>query len=193
MGAKGEAKRQQILDTAKQMLLECGVEDFVLRDVAERVGITHGNLQYYFRTKQDLIVAIFDQEIVKYTESLQNAVAATTTRRGRLGAIIDAGLKELRSPETALWRMAVSLADHSPEMAALLKKENDLYQSVVAKELKQIAPQLSPQRRRQVARIIHALLDGFGIQFLNESPDSAEMRALESEIKAALVALVDAS
>jgi AcrR family transcriptional regulator len=145
MGRKGEAKRQQLLDTAKQMLLDGGVEAFVLRDVAERVGITHGNLQYYFRTKQDLMVAIFDQEVAKYTDSLQEAVAATTTRRGRLGAIIDAGLKELRSPDTALWRMVMSMADHSPDMAALLKKENDLYQAVVARELKQIAPQLSTQ------------------------------------------------
>lgn len=192
MGRKGEAKRQQILDAAKQMLLAGGVDAFVLRDVAERVGITHGNLQYYFRTKQDLLVAIFDQEIAKYTDSLQDAVAATTTRRGRLGAIIDAGLKELRSPDTALWRMVMSMADHSPDMAALLKKENDLYQSVVVKELKQIAPQLSAQRRRQIARIIQAVLDGLGIQFVHENPDSAEMRALESEIKAAIVALVEA-
>lgn len=192
MGRKGEAKRQQILDTAKQMLLDGGVDAFVLRDVAERVGITHGNLQYYFRTKQELMVAIFDQEIAKYTDSLQDAVAATTTKRGRLGAIIDAGLKELRSPDTALWRMVMSMADHSPDMAALLKKENDLYQSVVVKELKQIAPQLSSQRRRQIARIIQAILDGLGIQFVHEDPDSAEMRALESEIKAAIVALVDA-
>jgi AcrR family transcriptional regulator len=192
MGRKGDAKRQQILDTAKAMLLKGGADAFVLRDVAERLGITHGNLQYYFRTRQDLLVAIFDQELAKYTDSLQKAVAATTTRRGRLGAIIDAGLTELRSPDTALWRMVMSMADHSPEMAALLKKENDCYEAVVAKELKQIAPTLSPQRRRHIAKIIHAFLDGLGIQFVHEDPNSADMRALESEIKAAIVALVDA-
>jgi AcrR family transcriptional regulator len=192
MGRKGDAKRQQILDTSKAMLLKGGPEAFVLRDVAERLGITHGNLQYYFRTRQDLLVAIFDQELAKYTDSLQKAVAATTTRRGRLAAIIDAGLTELRSPDTALWRMVMSMADHSPEMAALLKKENDLYEAVVAKELKQIAPALSTQRRRHIAKIIHAFLDGLGIQFVHEDPNSADMRALESEIKAAIVALVEA-
>jgi hypothetical protein len=88
--------------------------------------------------------------------------------------------------------MVMSMADHSPDMAALLKKENDLYRAVVARELKQIAPQLSTQRRKQIARIIQAILDGLGIQFVNEDPDSAEMRALESEIKAAIFALVDA-
>lgn len=192
MGRKGDAKRQQILDTAKQILLDGGPEALVLRDVAERLGITHGNLQYYFRTKQELIVAIFDREITKYTEGLHEAVTATTTRRGRLGAIIDAGLEEIRKPDTSLWRMAISMSDHSPDMAALLRKENDLYQSAVAKELKVIAPELSAQRRRQIARIINALLDGLAIQFAGENPNAPETRALESEIKAALVALVEA-
>lgn len=192
MGKKGDAKRQQILDTAKQILLDGGPEALVLRDVAERLDITHGNLQYYFRTKQELIVAIFDREIAKYTEGLHEAVTATTTRRGRLGAIIDAGLEEIRKPDTSLWRMAISMSEHSPEMAALLRKENDLYQSAVAKELKLIAPELSLQRRRQIARIINAILDGLAIQFARENPNAPEMRALESEIKAALVALVEA-
>ena len=192
MGKKGGAKRQQILDEAKKMLREYGADGLVLRDVAERLGITHGNLQYYFRTRKDLLVAIFDQEVAKYTESMKEAVSATSTRRGRLAAIIDSGLTELRSPETALWRVMISMADHNPEIAAILKKENDHYQTVVAKELKQIAPGLSPHRRRHVAKIINAILDGLGIQFVHENPNSADMRALESEVKAAILALVEA-
>lgn len=192
MGKKGDAKRQQILDLAKEMLLDDGPEAFVLRDIAERLGITHGNLQYYYRTRQDLLMAIFDQEVAKYTDSMREAVAGTTTRRGRLAAIIDSGLSVMRFPDTALWRMMMSMADHSPDMAAILKKENDLYEAVVVKELKQIAPDLSPQRRRHIAKIIHAILDGVGIQYVHEDPDSPDMRALESEIKAAIFALVEA-
>jgi AcrR family transcriptional regulator len=192
MGRKGDERRQQILDKAKQMLLANGSSEFVLRDVAEQLGITHGNLQYYFPTKHDLFVAIFDQEVAKYTDSMREAIAATSTKRGRLAAIIDSGLMVLRSPETALWRMIVSMADHSPEMAAILKKENDLYETVVVKELKQIAPKLSMRRRRHIAKIIRAILDGLGIQFGQEDPHSADMRALGSEIQAAIYALVEA-
>ena len=192
MGKKGSAKRQQILDMAKQMLLQGGSDAFVLRDVAERLGMTHGNLQYYFRTRHDLLAAIFDHEVAKYTDSMKHAVAETSSKRGRLAAIIDSGLTVLRSPETALWRVMISMADHNNEMAAILKKENDLYEAVVVKELRNIAPGLSLQRRRHIAKIIHAILDGLGIQFVHEDPNSAEMRALESEIKAAIFALVEA-
>lgn len=192
MGRKGDAKRQLILDRAKEALLNRGPDAFALRDIADQLGITHGNLQYYFRTKQALLVAIFDQEVAKYTDGVRSAMAATTTRRGRLAAIIDSGLQELRSPDTALWRMMIGMAEHSAETAALLKKENDLYEAVVARELKQVAPSLSLARRRHIAKIIHAILDGVALQYAHENPDSPEMRGLESEIKAAVFALVEA-
>ena len=142
-GAKGKIRRQQIIDAAKQTLIEGGSSSLVLRDVADQIGITHGNLQYYFPTKDDLLIAIFDQAVEKYTDSMKVAVSETSTRKGRLDAIIDAGIKELNTPETSLWRMMMSLADHNPDMASILKKENDLYEQVVAEELKIISPSLS--------------------------------------------------
>ena len=192
-GTKGQKRRQQIIDAAKQALIEGGANSLVLRDVADQIGITHGNLQYYFPTKNDLLIAIFDQAVEKYTESMRVAVSETSTRKGRLDAIIDAGIAELKSPETALWRMMMSLADHNPDMATILKKENDLYEQVVAEELKLISPNLSLQRRRHIARIIHAILDGLGIQFSYEDAEGPEMRALASEIKIALFAMLEAS
>ena len=56
-----------------------------------------------------------------------------------------------------------------------------------------ISPNLSVQRRRHIARIIHAILDGLGIQFAYENPDSPEMRALASEIKVALFSMLHES
>ena len=192
-GTKGQKRRQQIIDAAKQALIEGGANSLVLRDVADQIGITHGNLQYYFPTKNDLLIAIFDQAVEKYTDSMKVAVSETSTRKGRLDAIIDAGIAELKAPETALWRMMMSLADHNPDMASILKKENDLYEEVVAEELKLISPGLSIQRRRHIARIIHAILDGLGIQFSYEDAEGPEMRALASEIKIALFAMLEAS
>ena len=189
---KGERRRQQIVEAAKDVLIKSGPGMLVLRDLAEQLGITHGNLQYYFPTKNDLLVAIFDQEVAKYTDSMKSAAAASSTRRGRLTAIVDAGLNELRSGDTALWRMLMSMADHSPEMAAILRKENERYQAMVVRELKVIAPEMSPQRRRHVAQIIQALLDGLGIQRIYQARDDADLRALESEAKAAIFAIVDA-
>ena len=189
---KGQQRRQRIIEVAKQILIDNGSDGLILRDVAEQVGITHGNLQYYFPTKDDLLMAIFDQEVEKYTEGMKVAVSQSSTKRGRLDAIIDSGIAELKTPETALWYLMMSLANHNPEMAAILKKENDLYEEVLAEELGLISSNLSAQRRRHIARIVHAILDGLGIQYTYEDPDSPEMRALANEVKVALFALLKA-
>jgi AcrR family transcriptional regulator len=188
---KGQERRQQILDASKLLLVKGGLEKLALREVADQLGITHGNLQYYFPTKHALLVGIFDQELGKYTEGLVQAVASTSSRRGRLAAIIDSALTNLKAPETALWRMLASMADHSAEMQGILRNANHRYQQVVASELKQIAPQLSAQRRQHIAQFIHAIVDGLSIQFAYEDPDSANMRALESEIKVAIADMVE--
>ena len=188
---KGQRRRKRIIEVAKQILIENGSDSLTLRDVAEQIGITHGNLQYYFPTKNDLLMAIFDQEVEKYTEGVKIAVSQSSTRKGRLDAIIDSGIAELKTPEVVLWYMMISLASHNPDMASILKKENDLYEKVVADELGVISPKLSVQRRRHIARIIHAILDGLGVQYSYEDPDSPEMRGLASEIKVALFAVLE--
>jgi AcrR family transcriptional regulator len=188
---KGQQRRRQILDTAKAQLIRKGTKSLVLRDLAEQLGITHGNLQYYFPTRHALFVAIFDEEVAKYTDGIHAAVRSTTSRQGRLAAIVDSAVEELKHPETALWRLLASMADHNAEMAAILQHANEQYQKVLVAELKEVAPHLSLARRRHIARIIHAIIDGLGIQFSYEDPNSPDMRGLGSEIKAALLALID--
>jgi AcrR family transcriptional regulator len=189
---KGEAKRRHILATAKSLLLEGGLHAVVLRDVAGRLGMTHSNIQYYYRTRQDLLVAIYDEELAKYTGSVEHVAATLTTRKARLAAVIDLGLALIRSPDTALWRLMVGMLDHSPEMAALHRKECRLYEDRLVAELKAIAPELSPVRRRAIAKIIQAIIDGMSIQAIHEPRDGAAIRVVDDEIKRAISALVDA-
>jgi AcrR family transcriptional regulator len=111
---KGQQRRREILDAAKAVLIERGVDNLALRDLGEQLGITHGNLQYYFPTKHALLVAIFDEELAKYTEGIHAAVRSTSTRRGRLAAIVDSAVVELKRPETALWRMLTTHAVVTP-------------------------------------------------------------------------------
>ena len=189
--SKGLKRRRQIIDMSKQVLMSAGYNGLVLRDIAERIGITHGNLQYYFPTKNDLLMAIFDEEILSYTKSMKEAVSATSSKKGRLYAIIDSGIKEMGRPEVALWRMMMSLSDHSPEMASILKKENDQYDRELVKELEFISPNLSVKRRQHIAWIIQTILDGYGIKLAYENVDSPEMQALASEIKVALMLIIE--
>lgn len=187
---KGRERRQQIIEASKEVLMTSGITGLVLRDIAVQLGITHGNLQYYFPTKEDLLVAIFDQELLSYTESLHHAVKQTSSRRGRIAAIIDSGLGLTKSKSTKLWRMLISFADQRPQLAAILQKQNMQYDREVAAELAGIVPDLSEIRRLHIAQIIRMMLDGFSIQLTWADPNSPETLALESELKATLTAWI---
>lgn len=53
--SKGELRVAEIVQVARQVFEEDGYATFSARRVAARVGITLGNLQYYFRTKEELL------------------------------------------------------------------------------------------------------------------------------------------
>lgn len=50
--------RQEILETAKQLFNEKGFNVVSTRDIAEVIGISKGNLTYYFKKKEDIIEAL---------------------------------------------------------------------------------------------------------------------------------------
>jgi AcrR family transcriptional regulator len=190
---KGEARRIEILGIAKDLLLVGGPDAVVLRDVADRLGITHSNVQYYFRTRHDLLVAIYDEEIQKFMGSVgpadEGAQGPEDLRR--LDAIVDAGLRLVRAPDTALWRLMVGMLDHSSEMAALHLKECRRYENRLVLELGVILPGLSLARRRAMAIIMQAVIDGMSIRAVHEPRTGVPTELVDREIKRAIRSLAD--
>jgi TetR/AcrR family transcriptional repressor of nem operon len=53
-------KRERLVEGARQVLHEQGVEAATLADIAEAAGVPVGNVYYYFKTKDELIEAAID-------------------------------------------------------------------------------------------------------------------------------------
>ncbi|MFF9350325.1 TetR/AcrR family transcriptional regulator [Streptomyces sp. NPDC014734] len=52
--------RQRIQDVALELFAEQGYEKTSLREIAERLDVTKAALYYHFKTKEDILVGIFD-------------------------------------------------------------------------------------------------------------------------------------
>ncbi len=59
---KGARRQAEILAVARELLVEEGYDRFVLREIAARAGMTLGNLQYYFPTRETLLGALAEAE-----------------------------------------------------------------------------------------------------------------------------------
>ncbi|MFI0238101.1 TetR/AcrR family transcriptional regulator [Streptomyces sp. NPDC016845] len=60
--------RQRIRDVALELIAEQGYEKTSLREIAERLGVTKAALYYHFKTKEDIVVSLFDDLITPIDE-----------------------------------------------------------------------------------------------------------------------------
>ncbi|WP_425637842.1 TetR/AcrR family transcriptional regulator [Algoriphagus yeomjeoni] len=62
---KGNTKKiktkDKILLSAIEKYNEVGVQSITSRHIANEIGISHGNLDYHYKTKEDIILAIYDK------------------------------------------------------------------------------------------------------------------------------------
>ncbi|MFG2971933.1 TetR/AcrR family transcriptional regulator [Streptomyces sp. NPDC048331] len=67
--------RQRIQDVALELFAEQGYEKTSLREIAERLEVTKAALYYHFKTKEDIIISIFEDltrpidELITWAES----------------------------------------------------------------------------------------------------------------------------
>ena len=57
---KGEATKQQILQTALQLFRTQGFDSTTMRDIAAALGMSLGAAYYYFETKESIVAAYYD-------------------------------------------------------------------------------------------------------------------------------------
>lgn len=64
---------QRILEAARALFSEHGLENVKMRDIAVACGISPGNLTYYFRKKEDLYAATYKESLRLALEKIQSA------------------------------------------------------------------------------------------------------------------------
>lgn len=63
---KGARRVREIVETATAILMDFGFGGLNKRRVADRLGISHGNVSYYFPTNESLWLATIDHELREY-------------------------------------------------------------------------------------------------------------------------------
>ena len=83
-------KKELILNCGVSVLKNEGYQEFSMRRVAQEVGISLGNLQYHFKTKEVLIESILDCYIKDYTKQLnEQLISFKTGSRSELDKLIE--------------------------------------------------------------------------------------------------------
>ena len=65
MPPKGERRKQQIIDTAKEMFIEKGFQSTHIGQVCEKLDIARGTVYQYFSNKKEILYALLDNVLEK--------------------------------------------------------------------------------------------------------------------------------
>lgn len=183
VSARGDSRRNQILQAAVELFGEVGYQGTSLRDIAQRVGITHPGLLYHFHSKEELLLEVLARR--EQENRIRFHMDADLTAVQQLGALVDLvahnasrqGLVELFSTlsaeATAQQHPAHTYFTLRYEMLA--DRNTRLFQQLADEGL--LRAGISPQA---AARGLVALMDGLQVQWLYDQTGvdmSADLRA----------------
>lgn len=161
--AKGVARREEILESALDVIGKHGYQNASLKQIAEVVGVTPAALLHYFGTKEDLFTAVLRKRD-EHDDLAQDRLQEVSPQDRLLGAIRHntevPGLVELFS------RLAVDAADPAhPAHEYFLERNAQLRALVTAGFATETdrAPVLDPDT---LARVIQAVADGLQLQWM---------------------------
>ncbi len=115
-GRNRELRITQIIVAARQTFQEDGYAGFATRRVARRVGIAQGNLQYYFRTKDELLRTA----LRAYMRQTLNDYAEIASRPGasaerRCSALVERIFRDINETDLPKFLFEVwAFAQHEP-------------------------------------------------------------------------------
>ncbi|MGO8693203.1 MAG: TetR/AcrR family transcriptional regulator [Rectinemataceae bacterium] len=131
-----EDKRRRVLDSAKRAFAAKGFAGTNVNLVAEAAGISVGSLYQYFRTKDDLFLALIDEFHLLLESTLNEIFASESSFFGRVEAVLRAAVRSsLEDPDL----VRLYIACTTDELAFLSERlsnriegiASDLYRSMV--------------------------------------------------------------
>ncbi len=163
MGRKSlqAVRRSQILDACEEMVLEEGLASASPARVAGRVGLDRTTLHHYFRTRSDLLGGLVERIVDGYLAEVRQVQA----ERGS-NADVSEILDFLLSPDFArphYDRLVDEFSAASYEDAEVRKQLRRLFvtlEEFTVSLLLKAVPDAAPERVRETAYTIYALIEG---------------------------------
>jgi AcrR family transcriptional regulator len=90
-------RRAQLLDAAAHLFSERGFHATSMRDIAKAVGMLSGSIYYHFESKEEMLLAVYEEGKRRIADEVDAAVASTTGPWMRLEAACAAHLRALLS------------------------------------------------------------------------------------------------
>lgn len=90
-----DERKIQIIKAAEDVFTNKGFDDASMNDIAEETGLSKGTLYLYFKSKDDLIVAILDRIVMSEFKRLENLNTADMSATAAIWKLTDLLTKDI--------------------------------------------------------------------------------------------------
>jgi AcrR family transcriptional regulator len=169
---KGQQTIVNILAAAEALVIDEGYHNLTLRKVAGSAGLTIGNLQYYFPSKESLIAAMFDNAIEPYLERFEEILAtAGPDPEKQFIALVSLVIRDLNQRSTTKFFPEVwALANHYGHAEEFMDAMYDKYRQVLVDVIREVNPALSGDQSQRLALFISSSIEGHTMFIGHEKP-----------------------
>ncbi|MFT5852125.1 MAG: AcrR family transcriptional regulator [Colwellia sp.] len=172
--SKGEKRIKLILEAAEQLLIDSGYHNFSMRKVASKAGVSVGNLQYYFPSKDKLLESLLDKVIQNYLDTFEKFRGRYTPKEQFI-EIMKSVINDIRTKHTSVFFPELwSMANHDKHISNIMDRMYGKYRTLVANIIGDINPNLNECQAQRLSLFITASLEGHTIFIGYKKPWTTE-------------------
>lgn len=179
---QGSSVRERVLDALMEIIAERGLDQVTIREVASTAGVSIGSVQYYCRSKEEMLRLAFEH-VIESALGRADAIART----GDVSAVLRTALREFmplderRRRETKVYLAFAARALVADDLAAVLHGIMVRLRNLCA-EAYRLAEQRGQTWGDADAELFGAatvaLLDGINLHLLSDPAGLDEQAAL---------------
>ena len=173
---RGPSTEDRILDAALDIIQEKPIGGLRTRQVAEKADVVQSNIQYYFISKKDLLLAVQKKVLSRYREIRQHSISllkaeSPLSLEDHLGVFINQKIYTIKKEkkydiaELDFWNQSRL----EPDMHREFCRSYESWRREISDMIGFFAPEMPPIKQNLLAGITVSLLEGAAVQFLADN------------------------
>lgn len=124
-----DARKDQLLDTARQMIVAAGLQSFTMESLARTAAVSSPLVYKYFASRKELLQILLERDFEVYARELRERVTATTSISEIVRLFVTSNFDH-HAPGNIL-----PILQSQPEIAVAIKDRQEKYSKRVASQL----------------------------------------------------------
>ena len=180
------------MDCIREILIESGHHGMTMRTIADKCGISVGNVTYHFPNKNVLIEEFFSHLLEGFEESLNQFVARALPSRE---AVVDFFIWRIREAASdgnkQLMRELWTMASHYPKIADVMAKTMTAAIDIIANMLATVYPHARRHELEKFVATVALFVEGSPMLFGVASQQRVKMEEVLPTIERTIHYLLD--